>query len=1225
LKVLAWFTLALVLLASLIMLLPFSATGSQVLLQWVSRSDLVDIKYTGGSLFGDLQLQRVVISTDSVNLRLSDLHTRLELGCFWRSRFCLSEMTASELTLDILPGESEPGSVTPDPQLMNIPYGVEVAQLQLGSVLLSWPGGSWRQGTMQAAINLAGSRLQIDNAAFERPLLIIDAEEAGDSGYAGFEPPQIFLPLELDLGQLRLVKPGARIGTVEQAFEQIEIAGSWNGSSLKLGELTIVAPGVGQLAAKGSVDFRADWPLQFEAQFEIEEELEQDLLKARQGRIELAGDLRSLQASLGSDGSPVVEVAGQANILAARLPFSLSAELAWPEGTLLGEAVTVGGPSADVLLTSPLQLELQGDLEKQAIELAAGASGLGYEALDVRAQARLEFPELRIDSLELVDAGSQSSATVTAVVGLDQNWSVRGDIDSEGFYLAPLVGNEPGRIHGSLSLLASGEAQAWRLQVSDVNLAGTVNGMPASVTGFAGVDSTQRVLPGVLRARVNGADLDLDASGKDGEEARLSLRLDDLGRWVPNARGAVELDLRGDLARRQLVFSGAMAGLQLDKLEIPELALSGSYQEDGQRLAASLEVPRLEYLGYALSNLNLGLEGTSGAHQLRLATDGDLSGAITVAGAMGQNSWTGTLQPARLDTGSGPWELRQDVQLAWAGEEGAVSLGAHCWQHSEFSLCLEDSKLGVQGQAVATLNGNVKAFNGLLPNGLRARGKLSSRLALSWQPGEFPGVDGTASARNVRITRRYGMGQRVTSDWQTVDLTLKSQETGLALTGEVVRGGRKVLRLDALLPKDSGGDLEGTLAMQELQLVTFSPWVTELSRLEGSLTGTLRLGGTVADPVATGSLHLVDGYLTAVGNPTELTELALDLNLDGDRGKLAGTGKLGGGEIRLEGEIVAKPLLRLEMTVSGERHQVLMPPASEMIVSEDLKLVLTDGLLDVTGEVRVHEGVLRHEELPAGSVALSGDVVLVDIHGNVIQEERPFEVRADIWLRIRERFQVKGDSVQATLGGDLHLVQVPGKPPQVFGSLNLVGGELRAFNQQLQIRRGTIAFSGPPDNPELNISAEREIRSDGVTVGARLQGDLEEPMLEVYSNPAMSQSEAMSYLVRGRGLDSGAGADGTALALSMGADVVNRSGIVTELNRLPLLSNVAFGASGEQDDTAATVSGYIGNRIYLSYGIGLYEPINVLTARLYLQSRLWLEVVSRLENSIDLYYSFDID
>ena len=97
------------------------------------------------------------------------------------------------------------------------------------------------------------------------------------------------------------------------------------------------------------------------------------------------------------------------------------------------------------------------------------------------------------------------------------------------------------------------------------------------------------------------------------------------------------------------------------------------------------------------------------------------------------------------------------------------------------------------------------------------------------------------------------------------------------------------------------------------------------------------------------------------------------------------------------------------------------------------------------------------------------------------------------------------------------------------------------------------------------------------------------------------------------------------MAIAMGASAINQTGVVSEINRIPGVSNVGFGAEGTEDDTAATVSGYIGERIYLSYGVGIYEPINILTARLYLQARLWLEVVSRLENSLDIYYSFDID
>jgi autotransporter translocation and assembly factor TamB len=78
------------------------------------------------------------------------------------------------------------------------------------------------------------------------------------------------------------------------------------------------------------------------------------------------------------------------------------------------------------------------------------------------------------------------------------------------------------------------------------------------------------------------------------------------------------------------------------------------------------------------------------------------------------------------------------------------------------------------------------------------------------------------------------------------------------------------------------------------------------------------------------------------------------------------------------------------------------------------------------------------------------------------------------------------------------------------------------------------------------------------------------------------------------------------------------------VNKIPGVSGVSFGTEGSAQDTAATVGGYIGDKLYLSYGIGVYEPINVVTARFYLLPRLWVEVVSRLENSADIYYAIDI-
>ena len=356
-----------------------------------------------------------------------------------------------------------------------------------------------------------------------------------------------------------------------------------------------------------------------------------------------------------------------------------------------------------------------------------------------------------------------------------------------------------------------------------------------------------------------------------------------------------------------------------------------------------------------------------------------------------------------------------------------------------------------------------------------------------------------------------------------------------------------------------------------------------------------------------------------------MQDLDLTLQALGDRFALQGAGLLGGGELRISGTVESSPQWQLELGMSGERQELLIPPYTQMLVSEDLQLRLSAAELDLGGRVIVHEGVLEHEQLPEGSVALSRDVVEVDMRGDVINQSSDLPTRIDVALLMEDRFKIVGDMVNATLGGDLQLLQTPGKPLQLFGNLNVIGGELRAFQQRLRIQRGTVSFSGPPENPELDISAQREVPADKVVVGISLRGSLQQPQLQVFSDPVMSQANTMSYLIRGRPVDTGAEADGIATALTLGTGLVNETPLVTQLNEIPGISNLAFGAEGSEEDTAATVGGYIGERLYLSYGMGIYEPINVLTARLYLQTRLWLEVVSRLENSVDLYYSFDID
>ena len=163
------------------------------------------------------------------------------------------------------------------------------------------------------------------------------------------------------------------------------------------------------------------------------------------------------------------------------------------------------------------------------------------------------------------------------------------------------------------------------------------------------------------------------------------------------------------------------------------------------------------------------------------------------------------------------------------------------------------------------------------------------------------------------------------------------------------------------------------------------------------------------------------------------------------------------------------------------------------------------------------------------------------------------------------------------------------------------------------------------DNPYFNLRASRHIKSEDIDVGIRVTGLANALNMELFSTPTMEMPEILSYLVRGRGLDAGAEKSTVAASLLVGFGATNSAGLFDQIEKIPLISNIAVDTEGEGDQIQATVSGYVGNRVYLKYGIGVYEPINELTVRMFILNRFWLEIVSGIEQSTDLYYSFYID
>ena len=121
----------------------------------------------------------------------------------------------------------------------------------------------------------------------------------------------------------------------------------------------------------------------------------------------------------------------------------------------------------------------------------------------------------------------------------------------------------------------------------------------------------------------------------------------------------------------------------------------------------------------------------------------------------------------------------------------------------------------------------------------------------------------------------------------------------------------------------------------------------------------------------------------------------------------------------------------------------------------------------------------------------------------------------------------EGLGISAELDGLLDIARTAEGQLLVNGTASIEEGTFSAYSQELTIERGDLLFTGPSDNPALDVRATREV--EGATVGLAVTGTLRNPQSQVFSMPALTESEALARLVTGRSLESAGAADAQAI------------------------------------------------------------------------------------------------
>lgn len=863
---------------------------------------------------------------------------------------------------------------------------------------------------------------------------------------------------------------------------------------------------------------------------------------------------------------------------------TLDAQIHYDDGNYLGNFnAALTGPSGDFTLQSPIS----GNLEV------------------------VHLPQLE---LQAGQGRAEGNLSVGFADGVD--WTTRLNLSEfdPSYWVAEL----PGRIGGTLS--SSGALRDENLEAeATLDLDGTLRKQPLTLQLQASGENATWAVPTVdLRLGDNR----IQGNGRWAEtiEAELALDLSRLSQLWPDLSGRLtgSLDLAGtpDAPQGKLALSGTGVTFQDNRVERLQLAASLSEGERGQ---LSLDATGLKAGTTEVGQLQLSAEGTQAAHQARLQLQGPLADlSLALTGGFDGGDWQGRLMQAELDAQGQQWALRDPATLQRL-ESGKITFGAHCWVSGQATLCADDQRLQPDPQLRYRLRDfPLETLAEYLPDNLIWQGEVSADLALDLPNG---GPTGTIRVDAGPGVLRMRDGQQWL-DFPYQTLSLNSQLTPKQVDSRLRFEGGDLGDLDVRLKLDPSGEVKpisGNFQLSNFDLSVIRPFVAQVERLDGQLNGDGQISGTLQQPQINGELRLTDGEIAGAELPVSFEQLQVTAVIDGERVRLDGDWRSGAqGQGQIGGTIDWSQALDLDLRISGSQLPVVVEPYAELEIAPDLRIQLADEQLAVSGKLRVPRGEITIRELPPSTVKISEDAVIV---GAETEETKPpLAIRMDVDVEVgQDRLRFSGFGLTADLAGYLHI----GDDFDARGELSLNKGRYRAYGQRLTIRRARLLFTGVLSQPYLDIEAIRRIEEDNVIAGLRITGSAEQPRVDVFAEPAMSQEQALSYLVLGRPLGAEAGDSNLLAQAALGLGLARSASITGNVAQRLGIEDFQLDTEGSGADTSVVASGKLTDRLTLRYGVGVFEPANTVALRYQLTKRIFLEAASGLASSLDVFYRRD--
>jgi len=1106
-----------------------------------------------GKILDRLELSDIVFSNATGTAKAGHLVLDWKSTDLLNLHFHILEFTADDISYDAIPLDTPPEPEENGPLTLpelSLPITIDIEKFEINNFLFSSSPDSEPVSVHKAAIALSWDANGIQIETLDVAMDMASLQAQGKINPVGNYPLQLTTSLKTlntdlpsltikgtcdgDLLKLKVRQDISGDATINLDVTLQEIISNlrWQGD-IRITELrpAVFAPDIpgtltGSLTTSGTLK-----------QAEVTSTLSIRDPKAAEANwdadLDIQANLESLmfdikQLSLqNSDTAAVLKLTGVADI-EQNLDLALHwEELQWP----VSGAADYSSPQGDATL--------KGSIDSFYLVLTAAISG--NDIPDGKIRLNTNGNTESINDLQLTLALLDGNVNLQG----DVEWSptFKWNIKSDAQHINPGIQypDWPGGLNWLIQTDGFTEENGLTANVTIDTLNGILRELPITGNGNIAIQPDDIHIQNL---RLTSGSAVVTANGHLNEQSNLQWKADiaDFRELLPQASGQFKATgtLQNKMMEPQLNIDLSGTSIAYADLALEHVKADASLDLSWSKpFSLALKADGLKTGENLIKTFSAQGKGTREQHSLHLKASHDMADiSLTLGGGYLQGKWQGLLDElAIISTDIGTWSLQNPSKISASAT--TASLDTLCLRRDESDLCVQVMWNSENNSTKGDLQIHEIPLAWLspwFPETLESlTGLFSAKAAVTLE--ERLSADVTAEITPGKITYRTNKKEG-TLPHEGMKLTMKALEDALdadlhlSVNSNIVSGH---LQSPNLLQTDIGdkAKLKGRILVDAKNFDLVETLISDVKDLDGAIDLDFTILGTIEKPdiKGKGQVNIDHVLIPVIG--LDLSETNFDILAENKEITLKGTLKSPKGSMLLAGNATLDKEQNwpARFTLKGSNFRLVNLPDITIFLSSDILFEKKNGLMSLTGKATIPKADILLRELPPGSQSASPDMVIV-------QERKEEEVKSPFHMLLKiglgKDVHFAGFGFNAFIDGQLTVLSEPEEQLIGSGAFYIKQGSFRAYGQDLDIETGVISFPGGPlSQPGINLRATRTVGD--VVAGIYAIGPASKPRLTTFSNPPMSESLVISYLLTGSAPDQVGGT-----RLSIGRQINNK-------------------------------------------------------------------------------------